>query len=136
MRSIPARQERIAFHNLQKFQKLHKLLNRELEKNYVTPGIHPKATRKLTLEWMSRHIYLSSILFSLSDDFPGLSFSAALSDFSLSTTAEILSDVFCTSVSLHFVADESEDSVGLAALFLACPKKRLGYAESREHNID
>ena len=85
---------------------------------------------------MSRNTYLLSVLFSLSDDFPGLSFSAVLSDFSFPTTAEFLSDVFCTSVAVDFVADESEDSVGLAVLFLACPKKSLGCEESREHIVD
>ena len=82
---------------------------------------------------MSRNTYLLSVLFSLSDDFPGLSFSAVLSDFSLSITAEFLSDVFCTSVTVVFVAKLSVDSVGLAVLFLACPKKSLGCEESREH---
>ena len=85
---------------------------------------------------MSRNTYLSSVIFFLSDDFPGLSFSAVPSDLSLSITAEFLSDVFCTSVAVDFAADESEDSVGLAVLFLACPKKSLGCKESREHIVD
>ena len=76
------------------------------------------------------------VLFSLSDDFPGLSFSAGLSDFSLSITAEFLSDVFCTAVAVVFVAKLSEDSAGLVVLFLACPKKSFGCKETTDHNID